>query len=135
MNSMVTVFNQLTHNELTDCQCYDEVLSNHYEKFRIFYEFIKNISQIKSCELIKKETDRCSIYVITGEQSVITKIKKKIEKELECCNYIFIDNFDINIDVNDNELNISIYLKEKISKEVDIYENRVNTYQGIYSGE
>ena len=34
MNTVIEIFNQLTHTELADCNTFENIIVNHYNKFR-----------------------------------------------------------------------------------------------------
>lgn len=125
--TMVKIFNQLTHTELADFSpiLYEELLGNHYEKYRCFYDMVDEIP-VEVTKSVKGFSCYCndkSIEVIIEFSS-----KSKRDKYNDKLEPIISEYFNIEISVNNaKKINISIENKRKISKEEDIYENNFNT--------
>jgi uncharacterized protein YpiB (UPF0302 family) len=45
MTDIVSTFNRLTNNELADDNLFKDILEEHYDKFRYFYNIIKTIDE------------------------------------------------------------------------------------------
>lgn len=127
MNDMITVFNQLTHSELTDYSLFEEVLDNHYEKYRFFYNIMEPIELDKvkniSCEVPAHETELL-ITVEFDSQKDLNSFLAIFEARLcdAVCRY-----FTVYLEQDGDVLNISIENKN-ISREGEIYEDRFDTY-------
>jgi hypothetical protein len=129
--SMVEVFNQLTHHELADYSLFEELLGNHFEKFRYFYHGTSEISDTLA-ENVKGISCFCSSNGILVVVEFSTA--KNCEKYRDAINEYMDDNycpgeeyfsFDAEIK-GSKKLNISIENKT-ISREDEIYEDRFNS--------
>ena len=43
MRTVIEVFNQLTHTELADCNTFQNILNNHYNKFKMIYKHMRHL--------------------------------------------------------------------------------------------
>lgn len=122
-NNLIDVFNQLTGEQLADCSLFKNMILLHYEKFKYFYSIIEDVS-LKTIR---------SITCLEEPKILKIFITFKNEKDLKKFVKIFDTNrkekyekyFSLNIENRELELNISIE-NNKISREEDIYEDRLN---------
>ena len=119
MRTVVEVFNQLTHTELADCNTFQNILKNHYNKFKMIYKHIKHI-------------DIDEIQKITCEDSVMGLVVCIVPNNPESLiNFVMeVDNeynFDVNFSYDDGILVIQIFDNEM--SEVDIYESKFGIHK------
>jgi len=127
---MITVFNQLTQSELTDYSLFEDVLDNHFEKYRFFYsvmEFIslKHVKKIY-CECPANKRELIIIVKFSGKKHMADFIDE-FQHNLENTRTFLRDYFITTLNKDGNCLNISIENKS-ISRESDIYEDRFDSY-------
>ncbi|NNV04707.1 hypothetical protein, partial [Brevibacillus sp. MCWH] len=130
--NVIEVFNQLTHNELADYSIFQEVLGNHYEKFKYFYFITKNFPD-KVTNKIKRITCLCERNCL----KIIVKFSdnKSPKNYCEIFNdnvgtdmYEFKDYFIVNVEKNDDNSVLIVIHCDKVLQEEDIYEDRFNSY-------
>lgn len=127
---MITVFNQLTQSELTDYSLFENVLDNHFEKYRFFYEVMEPISlnDVKKicCECPAHGTELLIIVKFNSKKH-LDQFIESFRSRLDVTNCFLADYFLTTLSRDGNSLNISIENKN-ISKEGEIYEDRFDSY-------
>lgn len=120
---LITIFNQLTSSELADYNLFEDILSNHYEKFKYLYSLINDIN-LKKIDKICCTSSSTSIHVFIVPHSAkyLNEIIYSINANRH--NYAFSEYFILNVYETNGELNIDIEIPEG-SKEGDIYANRL----------
>lgn len=130
-STMVEVFNQLTHNELADYSLFEDVLGNHFEKFRYFYymtcDIPKNISKaINSISCFSSEAG----ILITIEFSSDTKCdeyKEFLESNSFESNFCYAEYFKLNTEIKGGRILDVLIENDEIVREDEIYEDRFNS--------
>lgn len=121
MNNMITIFNQLTHNELADCYTFENILKNHYMKFKLIYKYMKHL------DLSTVDKITC----IDNEEGLSIKIVY-----LDECgnNRIFegMTSMQFNIETVVSGNTVLLHIKNEGRNEEDIYEDRFNRRKKIY---
>lgn len=119
---LITIFNQLTSSELADYNLFEDIISNHYEKFRYLYSLINKIS-LRKINKIYCTTSSSAIHVciepheIKYMDDIIYVINANKHK------YTYSDYFNLDIYEKRGVLHISISIDDG-SKEGDLYANR-----------
>lgn len=121
MNNMITIFNQLTHNELADCYTFENILKNHYMKFKLIYKYMKHLdlSTVEKITCIDNE-EGLSIKIVYLDECGNNRIFEGITSM----------QFNIETVVSGNTVLLSI--KNDGRNEEDIYEDRFNRRKKIY---
>lgn len=121
MNDMITIFNQLTHNELADCCTFENILKNHYMKFRLLYNYMKHLDLSTVDKITCNDSEEgLSIKIIYLDENGNTGIFEGIKST----------EFNISTIVCKNIVIIKIINNGR--SEDDIYENRFNRYKKIH---
>lgn len=125
MNDMITIFNQLTHNELADCNTFENIIVNHFRKFKLVYNaYMKHLDLTKVKKITCKDSKKgLSIKINYKNGCLNGSIFKGIKS----------DSFLTEIYCEGNTVIINISDKDK--GEVELYENRFNRYKKVYSSE
>ena len=121
-NNVITVFNQLTQKELTDCALFESILNDHYEKFKFFYTTLEclDLKSIKSIDCITtKQSIEMIIY--TNNKS-IKNLNTCISNGLKDSKCKYKDFFRFYIETEKNQINISI-TNNNFDNEVTLYED------------
>lgn len=127
MKSMVEVFNQLTHHELADFSLFEDLLGNHYEKFRYYYDMTVNVSSE-----LTDTVEGVSCFCVEAGITIVTVFDteehcQEYLNELESDDESFDEYFSFDVEITGGKtLNISIENKN-ISGEDEIYEDRFNS--------
>jgi hypothetical protein len=125
--SMVEVFNQLTHDELTGYTSFESILGNHFEKFRHFY-YSTCIVPSNLSESVKNVSCFCNDGGLLV--SVEFKTAKSCKAYKECIDSHsddIEDHFSFNTEISKSKtLNISIE-NNGISREGELYEDNTDT--------
>lgn len=130
MTDVLTLFNQLTHSELADYSIFENVLDNHYEKFKYFYHLMEDI------DLINIDKIRCSESFIPNALEIrvsfenvkhLNDFNKKFTNITKSFRGYYIKYFIVSSTIDKKSLYISIENKNNISSEEDIYEDRFNS--------
>lgn len=124
--TMIEVFSRLTQSELDDYSLFENVLGNHFEKFRYFYWSTAGIEN-KITRLITSISCFCSDTTLTVQIEFKTERSRKQYMEAigdyrDRRSAYFTMNTGV---LNGKTLNISIENKT-ISREGELYENRFN---------
>jgi len=120
LNDIISVFNQLTRNELADCSLFENIINRHYEKFKYFYFIIDNIS-LKNIIDIKcqEESTRLNISIsfkTKKERDLFFNIfNNKINNN---CNFKYKDYFIFKIIKDTKSINVTIENNDIIVEEV-----------------
>jgi hypothetical protein len=125
---MILVFNQFTNQGLADCDLFENILENHYEKFKYFYSIIEDMCLDKVQKIHCEEQESgLEIYILFKNKKDRDEFVTKFNKYQSKCSKSYYDEyFELGMKNDANTLNISIENKN-ISKEEDIYENRFNS--------
>jgi hypothetical protein len=133
MRTMVEVFNQLTHSELVDCSLlfFEDLLGNHFQKFRYYYENISDIPNdvSKTVKAISCSCTNSSILIVTEFKSAknCSDYREHLEDLMDTSSFLGDKYFSFSTEIKgDKKLNISIENKG-ISREDEIYEDRFNS--------
>ena len=123
MNDMITIFNQLTHNELADCNTFENIIVNHFRKFKLVYKaHMKYLDLTKVDKITCKDSKKGLSIKITYKNGCLNgSIFKGIKSDTFVTEYY--------CDGNTVVINIS----DKDKGEVELYENRFNRRKKIYS--
>lgn len=114
MNTVIEIFNQLTHNELADCKTFENIIVNHYIKFKMLYQYLKDIDMDQIVKITCVDSfSGLVICIIYKDPSIVYNLNVQLENEFD---------FDIEIESVGNKLILKIFDKEM--REVDIDENR-----------
>jgi len=123
-SDLITIFNQLTSQELADCNLFDGVLENHYEKVKYLHSLLNgvNMNNIKNIYCDSFLYDVLDVIIIPKDINYNNTIIKKINKNLN--NYFYSKYFEISV------IEIKDFIKVLISvvggvEEEEIYENRL----------
>lgn len=123
-SDLITIFNQLTSRELADCNLFDGVLENHYEKVKYLYSLLHgvNMNNIKNIYCDSYLYDVLDVVIVPKDSKYNNNIIKKINKNKD--NYYYSKYFEINI------IEIKNFIKILISvvngdEEDKLYENRL----------
>jgi len=125
---MISVFNQLTENELADCDLFEDILNLHYEKFKYFYLIIEDIclGDVQKIECTEN-TKQLIVIIKFDDNKDRDSFRKVMDKYTKNKNSVYYSKyFSVKIEKESNKLNISIENK-KICREEDIYEDRFNS--------
>lgn len=121
MNDMITIFNQLTHNELADCYTFENILKNHYIKFRIIYNYMKHLDLSTVDKITCTDSEEgLSIKIIYLDEKGNTGIFEGLKSK----------EFKISTIVCKNIVILKILNNGR--SEDDIYEDRFNRYKKIH---
>ena len=114
MNTVIEIFNQLTHNELADCKTFENIIVNHYIKFKMLYGYLKdiNMNDISKITCVDSASGLV-VCIIYKNPIVIHELTLNLDNEY---------NFDIETECLDNKCIFKIFDKEM--SEVDIDESR-----------
>lgn len=125
-NTMIEVFSRLTQPELDDYSLFEDVLGNHFEKFRYFYWSTASIAE-KITRNVTSISGFCSDQTLTVEIEFKTeKSRKQYLEAIGVYEDVRSSFFTMNTEViNSKTLNILIE-NNTISREGEIYENRLN---------
>ena len=120
---LITIFNQLTSSELADYNLFEDILSNHYEKFKYLYSLIKKVN-LNKIDKIYCKTSSSSIHVFIEPHDIkyLNDIIYAINTNRN--SYMFSDYFTLNVYEANGTLHIEISLTDDEVKEGDIYANR-----------
>lgn len=123
MNDMITIFNQLTHNELADCNTFENIIVNHFRKYKLVYNaYMKYLDLSKVNKITCKDSKKgLSIKINYKNGCLDDNIFKEIENNV----------FVIEVYCEGNTLVINVSDKDK--GEVELYEDRFNRHKKIYS--
>jgi len=129
MLDVITLFNQLTHDELADYSLFEKVLESHYEKFKYFYRLMENISLegVNKIRCSNSDSPGAIEFRIDFESN---KNLREFNKEFSNITKTFkgypAKYFSVDIKVDKKSLYITIENKNICSEE-DIYEDRFNS--------
>lgn len=122
MNDMITIFNQLTHNELADCDTFENIIINHFRKFKLVYDTHMKYLDLTEIDKItcKDNIKGLSIKITYKNGCLDGSIFKEINSDI----------FVTEVCFNKNTIMINIWDKDK--GEVELYENRFNRRKKVY---
>jgi len=122
-NNLITIFNQLTSDELADYNLFVDLLENHYEKVKYLYYLLNGI-KLKKINKIYCSPSQTSINVKIepDDNRYINEIIYRINSNKK--SYMFSDFFDVDIIEEREILKIDIRLKNG-TEEADIYASRL----------
>lgn len=127
---MISIFNRMTKSsksDLDDCSLFEDIMDTQYEKFKFFYEMIKDMAlePIKKIECSKRDSDLVIVisFKNKGDRDEYYDMFSNYEN---CISSDYTDYFALKLDKSGVKLNISIENKS-ISREEEIYENRFNS--------
>lgn len=119
---LITIFNQLTSSELADYNLFEDIISNHYEKFRYLYSLINKINLKKIDKIYcKSSSSTIHVYIEPHEIKYINDIIYKINANKH--NYTYSDYLNLDVYESNGVLHISISIDDD-TKEGDLYANR-----------
>lgn len=103
----VTLFNQLTCNELADLNVFDSILSDNYTNFQYFYDMIKSISLSKISSIICLINDNQIAFIITSlKNNYVKDITETISYEHEMNNTN--DEFNLSVETSGREIKVYV---------------------------
>ena len=121
-SDLINIFNRLTSSELADYNLFDDILENHYEKFKYLYSLIEDIDLKKIGQIYCKAKKNCLRVIIEPDNvSDINTIIYSINENRN--NYTFSKYFKLDIVESQNNLLLEIGVKNN-KKEGDMYDNR-----------
>ncbi|WP_304576684.1 hypothetical protein [Romboutsia ilealis] len=122
MNDMITIFNQLTHNELADCNRFENIIVNHFRKYKLIYNtYMRYLDLEKVNKITCKDNKKgLSIKINYKKGCLDSNIFKGVESDV----------FVVEVYCEDNTLTINVSDKDK--GEVELYEDRFNRRKKIY---
>lgn len=121
MNNMITIFNQLTHNELADCYTFENILKNHYMKFRLMYKYMKHLDLSTVSKITCNDNEEgLSIKIVYLDKCGNANIFEGIKST----------QFNIETVIHENVVLLNITNNGR--SEEDIYENRFNRRKKIH---
>lgn len=129
MKDMISVVNRLTLNGVADCNLFDDVMENHFEKYRYFYDLLSDVdySQITSLSCSCGEDQQSiSIEVDFDKKAHRDKFEKAFNKKIVKSSVFQSTYFAATCADGKKTLNISIENKT-ISGEDEIYGAGLNT--------
>ena len=123
-SDLITIFNQLTSQELADCNLFDGVLENHYEKVKYLHSLLNgvNMSNIENIYCDSYLYDVLDVVIVPKDIKYNNNIIKKINKNLN--NYFYSEYFEISVIEIKNIIKILISVVGG-TREEEIYENRL----------
>lgn len=114
MNTVIEIFNQLTHTELADCNTFENIIVNHYNKFRMLYKYLKYVDMNEISKITCVDSSSGLVVCICYKDSyALYNLIVNLDNEF---------NFDIETEHVDNKLVLKIFDREM--SEVDIDESR-----------
>lgn len=123
-SDLITIFNQLTSQELADCDLFDGVLENHYEKVKYLHSLLNgvNMNKIKDIYCDSYLYDVLDVVIVAKDAEYNNNILKKINSNRN--NYFYSSYFEITV------IEIKDIIKILISvvngdEEGVLYENRL----------
>lgn len=119
MRTVIEVFNQLTHTELADCNTFQNILNNHYNKFKMIYKHIKHLDIDDIYKITCVDSDSGLIVcIIPTRPEILIEFVEDVDNDY---------NFDVNFSYNDGKLIMQIF--DSDMSEVDIYESRFGIHK------
>lgn len=123
----VQMLNQLTRHESTGYHLFDSLLSDHFLKFRLFYELVKEVSwnKIKDVDCDKTSDTSAEFKIEFSKDSHRKTFQENLVSTYEANTYS--KYFSLTVSSSKKILNISIENKD-ISREDEIHENRFDKH-------
>ena len=122
MNDMITIFNQLTHSELADRYTFENILKNHYMKFKLIYKYMKHLDLTTVRKITCKDDEEgLSIKIVYLDDCGNTGLFEGL------------NNTQFNIEIVKEEGSLLLKITNSDRSEVDIYEDRFNRRKKVYS--
>lgn len=126
MTDILTLFNQLTHDELADYTKFENVLDNHYEKFKYFYRLmgvvgLDNIQKVRCSDT--DDSNTLCIEIEFENKKHLKEFEKSFDDVVKTYKHYYKKYFKVVVESNKTTILISI-INKKISKEGEIYEDR-----------
>lgn len=123
--TMVDVFKQLIHSESHDV--FESVITNHYKKFRYFYNTITALDMPASTQFTPSYTDTALYIEIKLDKTVkAADYESTILSTIESLVCVEKELFEYSVSSTGvSSLNISI-VNKSITREDEMYENLVN---------
>lgn len=120
---LITIFNQLTSQELADCNLFNGILHNHYEKVKYLYSLLNGVNMNNIEELYCDSFDYSvlDVIIIPKDTKYLDTVIKKINKNRN--NYFYSECFDISVIEIKNSIKILINVINGDSEE-ELYESR-----------
>ena len=119
MRTVIEVFNQLTHTELADCNTFKNILTNHYNKFKMIYKHIKHLDIEDIVNITCVDSDSgLVVCIIPSRPEILINFVEDVDNEY---------NFDVNFSYENGRLLMQIFDSE--ISEVDIYESKFGIHK------
>ena len=80
-SDLISIFNQLTSQELADCNIFDEMLESHYEKIKYLHCLLKGVhmgSEISDLFCDSYDSSSITIVIIPRQVKHMNKIIKAV---------------------------------------------------------
>lgn len=121
-NDLISIFNRLTSTELADYNLFEDIIDNHYEKFKYSYYLIKdiNLDTIDKIYCISKKNS-INIVIKPLNNNIIDDLITIITKDIS--GYQYSNEFKISIKQSSVDIIIKINAVNN-KKERDLYECR-----------
>ncbi len=125
MNDMITIFNQLTHNELADCNTLENIIVNHFRKYKLVYnKYMKYLDLSKVNKITCKDNEKGLNIKINFKDGCLGD---SIFKEFTSDTFV-VETYN---EGNTFVLNVS----DEDKGEVELYENRFNRCKKVHSSQ
>jgi hypothetical protein len=123
MGNIVNLFNRLTDNRLADYHLFENIIDDHYDKFRYFYLIVSNIDMHNVIKINGGVVSNMEVlFFIEAEEAFITDYYDDISKNHQCLkNNYFNKYFKVKIDQVYNGINI--YIECIYDDENEIYKD------------
>lgn len=119
MRTIIEVFNQLTHTELADCNTFQNILNNHYNKFKMIYKHIKHLEIDDILKITCIDSDSGLIVcIIPRRPEILIDFVEDVDNDY---------NFDVEFSYTDGKLLMKIF--DSDISEVDIYESKFGIHK------
>lgn len=118
MRTVIEVFDQLTHTELADCNTFQNILNNHYNKFKMIYKHIRHLELDDIMKITCADTrDGLIVCIIPKNPEVLLGFVEDVDDEY---------HFNVHFSYENNKLLMEIF--DGDMSEVDIDEGKFGFY-------